>query len=82
MQTIFLSSFFNFFFYHPGSRACGVLVPRPGIEAGPEAVRVQSAKHWATIALFSEVRNTYHTCITPVPHTFGLILFDCLFLGE
>ena len=26
--------------------ACGLLVPRPGIEPGPLAVRAQSPNHW------------------------------------
>ena len=26
---------------------CGILVPRPGIEPGPLAVRVLSPNHWA-----------------------------------
>ena len=26
--------------------ACGILVPRPGIEPGPSAVRVWSPNHW------------------------------------
>ena len=26
--------------------ACGILVPRPGIEPRPSAVRVQSPNHW------------------------------------
>ena len=26
--------------------ACGIFVPRPGIEPGPSAVRVQSPNHW------------------------------------
>ena len=27
--------------------ACEILVPRPGTEPGPSAVRVQSPNHWA-----------------------------------
>ena len=27
--------------------ACGILVPQPGIEPRPSAVRVQSPNHWA-----------------------------------
>ena len=38
------SSLFFFFFGH--AMACGNLVPRPGIEPGPLAVRVQSPNHW------------------------------------
>ena len=29
-----------------GHKACGILVPRPGIEPGPSAVRAWSPNHW------------------------------------
>ena len=43
--------------------ACGILVPRPGIEAGTSAVRTQNPNHWTTreflrIAFFSRVAIT------------------------
>ena len=28
--------------------ACGILVPQPGIEPGPRAVKAQSSNHWTT----------------------------------
>ena len=33
-------------FFWPCRMACGILVPRPGIEPGPLAVRVWSPNHW------------------------------------
>ena len=37
-----------FFFFGPCCTACGILVPRPGIEPGPSAVRAQSPNYWTT----------------------------------
>ena len=41
--TEFLELFFFFFFFD--HMACGILVPRPGIEPGPSAGRVRSPNH-------------------------------------
>ena len=30
----------------PSCKACGLLIPQPGIEHGPSAVEVQSLNHW------------------------------------
>ena len=38
--------FFFFFTFWPHRAACGILVPRPGIEPAPSAVEVQSPNHW------------------------------------
>ena len=38
--------FFFFFFLHHA--ACRILVPQPGIEPMPSAVKVWSPHHWAT----------------------------------
>ena len=35
-----------FFFFWPRCRACGILVPRPGIEPVPPAVEAQGLNHW------------------------------------
>ena len=35
-----------FFFFWPHHMACGILVPRPGIELVTSAVRAQSPNHW------------------------------------
>ena len=35
-----------FFFFWPHHAACGVLVPRPGIEPRHPAVETQSLNHW------------------------------------
>ena len=42
--------YFNdfFFFFWPRHVACGILVPQPGIEPGPSALKVQSPNHWTT----------------------------------
>ena len=36
------------FFFPPRHVACGILVPRPGIEPGPSAVKAQNPNHWTT----------------------------------
>ena len=41
----FLTLFINIFFFWPCCTACGILVPRPGIEPQPLAVRVWSPNH-------------------------------------
>ena len=48
----FLNLFFIFYFWlcH---RACGILVPRPGIEPGATAVRAPSPNHWTARELLS-----------------------------
>ena len=43
MQVIKQKVFFSFFFGHV---AYGILVPRPGIEPRPSAMKVRSANHW------------------------------------
>ena len=42
-----LLGFFCFFgFFGPRCTACGILVPRPGIEPKPPALAAQSLNHW------------------------------------
>ena len=36
----------GFFFFLPHHMACGILVPQPGVEPGPSAVRAWSLNHW------------------------------------
>ena len=36
-----------FFFFCLHRRACGILVPRSGIEPTPSAIKAQSLNHWA-----------------------------------
>ena len=45
---LFLFSFFWFFWgvSWPRSVACGILVPRPGIESAPPALEAQNLNHW------------------------------------
>ena len=43
-----VSSSFSFFFFLATHAACRILVPRPGIELGPLAVKAQSPKHRTT----------------------------------
>ena len=42
---IFVLMYF-FFFFWPHCTACGILIPWPGIQPGPMAVKVQSPNHW------------------------------------
>ena len=44
---------FFFFFFGPRHVPCGILVPQPGIEPGPSAVKVQSPNHWAAREVLS-----------------------------
>ena len=41
-----MKAFFFFFTFLPFYVAYGILVPRPGIELVPPAVKVQSLNHW------------------------------------
>ena len=43
-MNIFLDDFF--FFWPRRHAACGILVPRPGIEPAPPALEAQSLNHW------------------------------------
>ena len=43
----FIDPFFNFLFWLHCS-ACGILVPRPGIESVAPAVKLPSPNHWTT----------------------------------
>ena len=53
--------------------ACGILVPQPGIELGPSAVKVPSPNHWTirqfpTANVFERVIFIYSLLIpTPIP---------------
>ena len=38
----------HFFPFWPRCAACGILVPRPGIETGPTAVKPPSLNHWTS----------------------------------
>ena len=44
----------SFFFFWPHRVACGILVPQPGIEPGPSAVKARSPNHW-TAREFAEM---------------------------
>ena len=54
-QTVLLKrmdfTVYKLYFNIPGffwlcRKACGILVPRPGIEPGPSAVKARSPNHW------------------------------------
>ena len=45
LWVIYFYLFFNFIFWLP-CRACGILVPKPGIEPMLPAVESQSLNHW------------------------------------
>ena len=51
-------NFFSFFFFWSHCAACGNLVPWPGIEPGPRAVKAQSPNHWTTREFPRQFRNT------------------------
>ena len=42
------SYLYLFFFFWPHCVACGILVPQPGIEPVPSAVKVLSPNHWTS----------------------------------
>ena len=44
-SPLFLKFIFIYLFW-PCCTACGILVPQPGIEPWPSAVRAQSSNHW------------------------------------
>ena len=37
-----------FFFFWPYHKACGILVPQPGIDPRPSPVKARSPNHWTT----------------------------------
>ena len=53
ISFLFPIFFFPFLLLH---RACGILVPRPGVAPGPSAVEVQSLNHWTA-------RKVSHHCL-------------------
>ena len=56
--------FFVFWLCH---RACGILVPRPGIEPMSSAVGVWSLNYWTTReAICSETQRSYDTCFRTI----------------
>ena len=64
-RMLLLFLFFKFkklFFFWPCREACGILVPRPGIEPRPTAVKVPSPNQWTTreFPIFRFLRN-FHT---------------------
>ena len=44
--TSTLLAIFYLFTFWPCLKACGILVPQPGIEPGPLAMKEQSPNHW------------------------------------
>ena len=38
----------SYYFFWPHLTACGILVPRPGIEPGAMAVKAPNPNHWTT----------------------------------
>ena len=43
---VIITVFFFFLSYSIIYPACGILVPQPGVEPGPMAVKVPSTNHW------------------------------------
>ena len=56
-ENIFLPSHasYFFFFFWPRRAACGILVPRPGIEPMPPALRAWSLNHWTASEVPSQL---------------------------
>ena len=65
--------FFYFWLHHA---ACGILIPRPGIEPMPPAVEVRSLNHWTTrevpwLPVFTCKPRPYSQhALSPVPALF------------
>ena len=65
MHVKYLSQNLFFFFFWLHRMACGILVPRTGIEPAPLAVRAQSPNHWTA---------------REFPYLLFICLFVCLFV--
>ena len=50
---------FYYYFFWPRHVACGILVPRPGIESGPLAVKVPRPNHRTTREFPTIILNVY-----------------------
>ena len=76
------SGLYHFFFFWPHGTACRILVPQPGIESTPPAVRAQSPNLWATREVPSCLFQTPHSWAAP-PHknTAGHLLLVGLHTG-
>ena len=54
----------QYFFFWLHHTTCGILVPRPGIDSGPSAVKAQSPSHW-TAREFPERLNIIRMPVFP-----------------
>ena len=57
-------NFYFLFIFWPCHASCGILVPQPGIEPGPSAMKVQSPNRWTARELpgyFLKVTLLYST---------------------
>ena len=58
-----------FFFFWLSRAACGILVPRPGMELAPPALEAQSLNHWTarkSPGIFFKglsIKNLFSLCI-------------------
>ena len=48
------------FFFQLRHRACGILVPQPGIEPAPPAVEAQSLNHWTAREVLGHLTQSLH----------------------
>ena len=64
------------FFSPPtGHVVCGILVPKPGIELGPSAVRARSPNRWTAQGIPSPYTSDAGACIYNVSvHDYGMEL--------
>ena len=75
-NIIFKGSSF-FFFFWPCCMACGILVPQPGIEHRPLAVRAWNPNHWTAREFLGscllrcdlhKINRPHYKCVHPCSH--------------
>ena len=72
------------FFFPPSHRACGILVPQPGIEFRSMAVKAHSPNHWTTREFWSFHFFDEIFCSTEAfnfHEATSVFFFFCLLLG-
>ena len=72
---IYISGTYYFFslFFGPSCTACGILVPRPGMEPLPPALGASSLKHWTP----REIPGQYIWCFKPLRLAKEIFILFC-----